>query len=255
VEKELQKPRPFWIDQVPLEAGTHYFVGEATGAAHRGEALEKAWISAFVRIGMTEFPELTSLISQNDETLRGTAYHRRFFMNLESVNWVGITEAVDYGSPYLEYNPHTEQYTAYRLLKWADRDLQIAKGHVRHEAHHHIPGTPETAERERKALVEGVMEMQRINHRIDFHNTLVQKVLSEIKCGVTVADLIQVLGSPDRANPFNGHLMEKEYYWGNYKVERVGDNPAVTAITNENGLGERKLICNRMPAPRADEAN
>lgn len=236
-------PPPGWTEHPPRGGGVRFFVGESRGSIYKEEALEKAWVSALVQAGMTEFPELSQVTSESVEGLRDVRHERRFLMRLERVNWNGLREATEYGSPYLDLDARTGEYTVYRLLKWGERDIDMAKREIAKNHVHTLPIPPELVHREQKRMAEALSTIASINARNAYHNALVEKVMHEVKCGVTVADLMKVLGEPDRYNPYNSHILDKQYYWGQYLVERRGDNPVVATITKEDGRSKPRVVC------------
>ena len=60
---------PKWVSKVPKSELFIYSVGESKGIENKDDALERAWISALLRLGMTQFPELGKLRSESEETL------------------------------------------------------------------------------------------------------------------------------------------------------------------------------------------
>lgn len=239
---ESKSPPPPWLETVPHAAGYHFVMGEAEGASSREQALERAWVSAFVRLGMTEFPELTRISTRGRETLKNSQFERNFAVNLEGIDWTGVKEATELGSPYVIYDRKHSQFIAFRLLKWGASDISNARKNLKTAKRHSLPPAPEASTREQQALVDAVRQVQKLNHRIGYRNAYLDRVFSELKCGVTLEDLTNILGAADRANPYNGHLVEKEFFWGDYQVTSLGDNPAV-AVVRKEGATDKRLVC------------
>src|SRR6185437_15552380 len=185
---ESKTPPPAWLETVPRSAGYHFVIGEAEGAETREQALEKAWVSAFVRLGMTEFPELTRISSQGVETLHGSQFERRFAVNLEGIDWTGVREATELGSPFVVYDRQHQQFLAFRLLKWGASDIASARKSLKSAKRHPLaqplasllPPAPEATTREQQALVDAVRQVQRLNHRINYRNTYLDRVFGEV---------------------------------------------------------------------------
>jgi hypothetical protein len=243
MDPKADVPPPSWIRHVPELPGTRFFVGESQGSPSKEDALEKAWVSAFIRIGMTQFPELAIVSSESTETLKRAAYERHFVMQLEKVNWQGIREASEYGSPYVDWNADAGTYVVYRLLKWRDRDLSAARSEIKLARLHEIPSSPESVRMNEAKMIHAVRAIQALNAKVERRNHLLEKVFGEIKCGVTLTDLVNILGPPDRSNPFNGLIVEKEYSWGQFTVGRVADDPMVAVVTRQDEREDRRVVC------------
>ncbi len=232
---------PSWANRVPAPDTSVYFVGESNGSADKEEALSKAWASALVRIGMSEFPELSQVATSHVETLNGNQSSRGLVLHLEQVNWAGVTEVKEQGSPVLFWDENEGGYRAFRLLKWDRGQMALAHRSITKKKNHSLPVPPEMMVREEQQIVEAVAEIQLINAKNQWKEKLYNKVFSELKCGATIADVIGVLGAPDRFNPYNSVVLEKEYYWGNYRVESQRADPRISAvILQQNGKEKRK---------------
>lgn len=241
---EDRTPRPYWIDKSPSAGGTRFFLGESHGSETREEGLEKAWISAFVRIGMTEFPELSKITSRSVENLKGSTYERRFSLRLERIDWAGVKEARELGSPFVERDPDTKKISVYRLVKWSDRDIASAKKQISSARQFQLPSSPEAKLYNEERLIGAVRAIQSVNSKVGKRNEMLAKVLGEVKCGVTLDDLLAVLGPPDRTNPYNSAFSEKEYYWGQFKVARAAGDPSIATISRDDDeSGERRIVC------------
>jgi hypothetical protein len=233
-------PPPAWIRHMPKAPGIHFFVGESQGATRKEDALEKAWVSAFIRIGMTQFPELAIVSSESSETLKSASYERHFVMQLEKVNWQGIREATEYGSPYVDWNADSGNYVVYRLLKWADKEMNAAHGEIKMARMHEIPSSPESVRMNEAKMIHAVRAIQTLNAKVEQRNQLLEKVFGEVKCGVTLSDLVNILGPPDRSNPYNGLIVEKEYSWGQFTVGRAADDPTIAVVSRQE---DRRVVC------------
>ena len=233
-------PQPYWVSKPPAASGYHFFLGESHGSDTREDGLEKAWISAFVRIGMTEFPELSKITSRSVENLRGASFERRFSLRLERVDWSGVKEAKQFGSPYVEYDRVHKKFSVYRLVKWSASDMASAKKQVSRARQFQLPASPEARRFSEDRIVNAV---RGLNQKVGQRNVLLAKVFDEVKCGVTLDDLIAILGPPDRTSPYNSARAEKEYFWGEFRVARAAGDPAIAAVTREDETQDRKVIC------------
>ena len=234
---------PHWIEHLPIAVGTHFFLGESHDSATAEEGLERAWVSAFVRIGMTEFPELARITSRSVEDLKGTAYERRFSLRLERINWDGVKEAKEFGSPFTELDPESGKFSVYRLVKWSDQDMASAKKQLNSSRQFQLPISPETQRLSEDRIIRSIRAIHGLNDQVKKRNAVFEKVFAEMKCGVTLDDLIGILGPPDRSNPYNGGSSEKEYYWGQFKVARAAGDPVIAAISREDESIDRRVIC------------
>jgi hypothetical protein len=240
VRKVLRLDAPGWLDVPPKKMGYRFFVGETHGVARKEDALEKAWISAFVRIGMTQFPELTRIKTESTETLKDADYKRQFAMSLELVDWTGIAEATEYGSPYIREDEKTGEYSVYRLLKWTDADMERARKTIHAAKRHEIPGAPETLE---PHLVDAVQKMKSVATTIAEKNSVLTKVFRQVRCGVKIADLRKILGKPDWQSPYDSE--PRTYRWGTFHVEADNQNTFVVYVIPNNGSSIARNVCAR----------
>lgn len=234
---------PDWITRPPQFPGYQVFVGESQGSKRKEDALEKAWVSAFVRAGMTEFPELSIVSSRSIENLKTASYERDFILQLERINWRGIREATGYGSPFVTWDSETGSYTVYRLLKWSEHDMELARAQLKLNEMHELPASPESIRMDQAQMEKAVHAVQAVNAKVDRRNALLQKVFNEMKCGVTLSDLIKILGPPERSNPYNGLIVEKEYSWGQFTVGRAADDPTIAVVTRQDTSNDRRVVC------------
>ncbi len=233
---------PGWVKRPPSEESRAFVVGEAA-SSDKDDAMAKAWASALVRLGMTEFPELSRVGSTTTERLEGGASTRELALHLEQVRWAGLTEAKEMGSPLIYWDEREGNYRVYRLLRWDRARIEEARAHLDGSGRNGLPMPPELQIREEQRITEAVSDIQRINARNRWKDRLYRKVFGELKCGVTIADLIKVLGAPDRFNPYNRVVMEKEYYWGDYRVERRGADTRISSVTWEQPGREKTKTC------------
>ena len=76
---------PVWVKEIPKKREVKYFLGESLEMQNKEDALERAWVSALFRIGLTAFPETGILKTQSFETLTEADYKREFVMKLELI--------------------------------------------------------------------------------------------------------------------------------------------------------------------------
>lgn len=160
-----EKPQlPTWVTKTP-PADTHvYVVGEAVGAVDKEEALAKSWASALVRLGMAEFPELSQVATSHVESLHGTSSATRgLVLHLERVNWSGLTEVKEKGSPLIYWDEADGGYRAFRLLKWDRARIEAARAQLNRNQAGSVPLPPEMLVREEQTISDAVSEIQRIN--------------------------------------------------------------------------------------------
>lgn len=239
------KPRsaPAWVYSLPRDPRFVYTLGEARNLEKKDDALERAWISGLLRIGMTQFPELGSLRSESMETLRNADYKRQFVMQLDRIDWRGLREVEEMGSPFVTFDEESGQFSAYRLIAWARTDIVAAKARISKSRKNTVPDSPEVARKIEEDLVKEVREIRELNRKIGNRDEFVGKILRQARCGVTIEDLFRILGSPDREGAYNRSATELEYYWGNYKVTHWKRESTVYSITPNNGGGNMRIVC------------
>lgn len=233
---------PTWVKRPPETPGFSFFVGESSELDEKEEALEGAWANSLVRIGMSEFPEVSRVTTRSVETLSEVDYKREFILKLELVDWTGVKEATELGSPFLENR--NGKWVAYRLIKWSHQNISEARKKIKLDKKFGIPLSPEAMRTRETELVAAVRAIDSLNQRIGDRNKEVWQVLGRIKCGVTVQDLQKILGPPDRTSGLNCNLCDQNYFWGNYKVEAPDfDHGVVRTITAGNGMGKEIHPC------------
>lgn len=219
---------PTWVNQLPRAKGQVFVLGEAHDIEKKEDALERAWVSALLRMGMAQFPEVGKLTSESYETLHDADYQRRFVLSLDRISWKGLSETQE---PFVIENE--SGFTVYRLLKWSQTDISYARKHVRPDVHHALPQSPEATQRVESELIDQVQQIHEVNRKVAKRKIEVGKVLNRLECGVTIEDLKKILGPPDDED-------FSDYVWGTYKVEGVG--PVMTITTNY-GNGYRRDVC------------
>lgn len=239
----VKKNQPAWILSLPKNSKYVYSIGESRDISNKDDALERAWISGLLRIGMTQFPELGSLKSESYETLHDASYTRNFVIELEKIKWDGLHEMEDMGSPYVEYNKEKDTYTVYRLLRWAKSELENSKKKIKQKVKNEIPVSPEIKRKNEEELISEVKSIQEVNKKIKNRDAFIGSVLKKVTCGVTIDDLVRILGSPDREGAYNQSSLELEYYWGTFKVTHWSKEKVLYSITNKNGGGNSRYLC------------
>lgn len=156
---------------------------------------------------------------------------------LESIDWKGISEVEEQGSPHIIYDETTKTYTVYRLLSWAKKDIAASKASIRQKKKNEIPSSPEVARKIEADVVSEIQKINALNMQIATRDEFLSKVLMVAKCGVTLDDLKNILGPPDR----EGGTCRQ--YWGTFDV--FACRGPVHSITAKNGEGARISLCRR----------
>jgi len=240
---DTPKARPSWTRHPPTGGDPAHAVGEASGFADKEEALESAWVNAIARLGLAEFPELMRITTRSVENLERSVHERRFAVKLELVDWSGLKEATDLGSPHVEYDPITAGYRAYRLVRWPRKKIEQARARISAGQRHRLPQSPEIRAEEEIRLTEALRSLQRVQDRLTRRSSYLDRVFKEVRCGITVDDLTEALGRPDRAGPYNAVRTEKTYYWGPYLVGHVTGNPRVAVVGRTDLPRSRRYLC------------
>ena len=229
---ELNTPK--WVFSSPKSDQFIYSVGESKGIENKDDALERAWISALLRLGMTQFPELGKLRSESEETLHSASYNRKFVVQLESINWSGLVEEEKSGSPFVNFDEKSKTYTVYRLIKWSKKNLALSRASINQKKKNKIPISPEISRKAEEEVISEIQKINSLNKKIGNRTAFLAKILNRAKCGVSVDDLANILGSPDRTETC-------EYFWGTFQVWTC--NGQVKSITPNNGNGRRRELC------------
>lgn len=245
VNEQKMRQRPVWLNNPPRDNGIIYVVGESRNIENKDDSLERAWVSGLLRIGMTQFPELGSLKSASNETLQSAEYKRDYVLALEQINWKGLQEADELGSPFTEFNEESNTYSTYRLLKWTKKEIESARGKIKQKKSFEIPPSPEESLKKQDSIVNEVVAIQAINRKIIERDKFVRAVLLKATCGVSLTDLRKVLGYPDRESPSNdsSYSYELVYYWGTFEVTQYKRNAYVTSINENFGSGTKHYLC------------
>lgn len=241
---------PIWVKSPPDDSQFVYFVGDA-GGGDKEDVLERAWYSALVRIGMTEFPELTKLRSRSRETLEKASYERNVVINLQYIRWTGIAEAKDKGSPFIYRDPKTKGLAVYRLLKWAKQDVRTAHNAIKQKLDTDdaktekfaIPDSPEVAEEQESDAIEAVRKIKALGRGIASRDAELKLVIDNVKCGMTIRQLTEILGKPNGVS--SQHSWEQpNFYWGTYQVsiDQAGMG-VIKGIKTDLGDGKYRPVC------------
>lgn len=213
-------PAPFWLEHSPTHPSEVYFAGEAMNAPTKDEALERSWLSALLRFGQVTFPELSQIKSSTTEGLRDSHSDHRLRIDLRYVNWVGVSEAKEFGSPRLIQNPD-RSWTAFRLLKWDKDHITDARAKISKLELFGLPMAPEAEERE----IEAVLELRNLNQELLMRNQRLEKVFAEVPCHLRISNMIQLIGKPDHV--MQSHITsEFHYVYGSFQVVGIPPNQA-----------------------------
>jgi len=163
-------------------------------------------------------------------------------MKLEWVDWTGLKEASDLGSPFVIEKEG--KWVAYRLFKWGVGYIEKARLKIKAQKIYGIPLSPEVSRSREEELSEAVRKINDLNQNIEYRDQQFAKVLNRLKCGVTAQDLIKILGNPDRTNGVGCNLCRQSYYWGTYEVEANDfSGGVVTEIKTGSGYGKSRSPC------------
>ncbi len=235
---------PDWVGNPPEDTRYQYFMGESPEVSGKEDALERAWISTLIRIGMTQFPEVSKLSSLSVESIKDADYQRKFVMSLEQIDWTGIREATEKGSPFVVEDLENGTYRVYRLLKWSKKAMDKARQKIAANESHQIPKPPEEVQNQENIMIDAVREINSINRENAKRSAKITPVMKAVKCGVTVHDLIRVLGAPDKQRGIDCSTCDKSYFWGTFQVESAFyEFPIVTRIYSELGHGGYSSVC------------
>lgn len=111
------KKRPMWADDLrpPVQADGKCYIGSASNAVTKEQALNDAYKNALINVVRGEFPELTKISERSLESLYGAEYTRNLSLRSDLVRFAGLIEHKQ--SPYVEINSQGN-YDAYRILCW-----------------------------------------------------------------------------------------------------------------------------------------
>jgi hypothetical protein len=128
-EAANEEKSPVWVQAAkhPDDKAFSYTVGVASLVEKIELGMEQAWANGLEGFARTRFPHLQNVMQFSKETLNGTTYERMTALKLDSINWEGVSEASELGSPFVK--EHIRQngdslFTVYRLLKWEKKTLQ-----------------------------------------------------------------------------------------------------------------------------------
>lgn len=217
---------PSWIDHPPISADSIYMVGEGESFS-KEDALQKAWNSALIRIGISEFPELNQLSAKSTETLTTAEFERTSIQNFQLISWKGIHELKSYNSPFASFDPSTKTYHVYRLLEWSKTALQTSQLEVSKSIEkfkkssdatiptYKFPTSPEEQQKEEKKLSKQMEYLNARNSKLETRDNYIRNILMHLHCGTRVFDLTHMLGEPDS---YEWSGSEFRFTWGTYYV-------------------------------------
>jgi len=247
----LGQRQPDWVTRLPVEPGVLYFVGESS-AQEKELAMERAWYTALVRVGTTEFPELTQLKTQSTETLEKSSYERRAVAHLQYIDWTGVKEVKEKGSPFVIAGSEKGTFVAFRLLKWSQKDIERSRKKVTtslaiksSSPSYIIPSSPESQLDAQENTVQELVKVNFLNRKIAERNLKLEMVMKKLKCGTTISDLEAILGHADQVQDYSydGEVGRKRFYWGAYQVTVTDAEHAVDWVRSNMGNGPKKAIC------------
>jgi len=212
VKKPAPGIKPLWVTKLPSDPKFVFVRGESTSSSSKDDALERAWISALLRVGMAQFPELQKLRSNSSETMKAAEYNRYFSIDLEKINWEGIEELTDLGSPYTESDALGESYRVYRLLRWSKKSIADSKASIkRGKVSSIVPLSPEKSLDYENSAIDKIQKIINLKREVVDREQEIKKILEHVRCGMKIGDIINIIGSPDRTSTC-------EYFWSTFKV-------------------------------------
>ena len=233
---------PDWVEQVPESPSDAYFVGAATSPS-KEECLERGWVSALFEVGQREFPELVRISSFSREALTEVHYERVAKNYFNFIDWNGIKEARELGSPDIHFDETKHQWKCYRLLQWEKTLIENARIKARKslEEKQSLEPLSFPLSPEQRSLIDGrlliaLRKLQTINTKINGRNEFIFEGLRRAACGITTTSLTEILGQPDRMD----HCF---HYWGNYYVISCHPTQPIFVFENANELKRYRLSC------------
>ena len=238
---------PGWVRNMPKSDLYKYSVGESNNETTKDGALNEAWVNSLVKLGLSEFPELSKLSLKFKESLYGTESENLYESGLEYVNWRGIEEVKDLGSPYIIYNEATETYKVYRLLKWSKKSIVTNKLQHQKNMKYQMPPSPEKFD---SAVIEetsALVKLNSLNKEIEKSNAYYGSVLMKVKCGITIHQLKSILGNPHTSSDTTprSYGFYITVTWGTYRVEYSSSSPVIQEITPNHGSGRTYYPCRK----------
>lgn len=229
--------RPSWIHDLPQPSDAVQVVGESEAVLSKQEALEDAWANALLRLGLTQFPELSRVESRSIESLKHSDYRRSLTLRFEHIDWTGLQEVSQFGSPYIERTGN--RYRAYRLLRW--KKSAIADSRAQMKRNGLLDLDPPALSK--RSLTLAHQSVNQLNRETQKRDRELAKIFQDLKCGVTVKNMIALLGRPDSSNPNNPHILQKDYRWGSFTAWRIGHDPRIAAVTRDGRTTPFKVVC------------
>jgi hypothetical protein len=119
--------KPQWAANFkpPQRAGQKCFLGSSPATSDRNQALADAYKNALLNVIEREFPSLISISTRSSENLDGSSYSRDTAYMSENVQFSGLSEDKD--SPFVDLDPNSQKFVAFRLLCWPETSLATEK--------------------------------------------------------------------------------------------------------------------------------
>jgi hypothetical protein len=133
-----QKSLPTWATKAkqPDDKNYTYAVGVSSNAEKIEDGMANSWANGLESFARTRFPHLQSIVQFSKETLTGSSFERLSSLKLDDINWEGISEAIEQGSPHVteQISPDGKStFTVYRLLRW---DANALKKEIQRQSAH-----------------------------------------------------------------------------------------------------------------------
>jgi hypothetical protein len=220
---------PPWAVKPPANGAFRYFVGEYEGDGSVDEALARAWASGMLRAGIVEFPSVADVEATGSESLHGSRFERRFAVALGAIDWSGLDEARELGSPKVDVDERTGQVRVYRLLKWRTGAIAAARSKLSREQSRPVPVVP-------RAM------LSRSAPKTTPRRWL-EALAAGGRCRGDVDLAVEALGQPDRLAREPAHPELRHYFWGSYRLTARLPERRIVGAVRQLGPDREASLC------------
>ena len=165
-------------------------------------------------------------------------------LHLEKIDWTGIEEVTEVGSPKITLQDG-KLFHCVRLLRWSKKNFNTVKNNIKKDSTNKKFPFPLTPEVEKKRILMATKEqlfIEKINRELDEKNIKVNDILKKIKCGISFKQLINILGSPDSIKNHPYYFYKEIAEWGTTQVYLL-ENEKIYKYTHNLGHGKTFNIC------------
>ena len=212
------------------------------------KALSDAWSSALTDATRINIPELTTLGEISKEGLRTSEYERNSGLDLDRISIKGVSEANNKRSPYVETS--NGKYKVWRLLEWTKSGIEATRQNITSEQNaikkrqeelkvvNEGYSTQEEVQVSRNTIEKAKATIAKLNKANTYQDQLkyIETVLFNVKCGVTLQELDNVLGK----GVFDNERYRNYAKYGNYYAIIVSNH--IVSLTDLKGYAI-KTIC------------